>query len=107
MGDVLWQSYNINHGNQCHAVSKTSSAALRFPQDPGLFWELGHLSTFKEVMVKYGQSAFQGARRARDIAFGGGLACTLFFFLSLRNQLIFFPFFSLALIFFREAALLA
>merc|ERR1711964_599213 len=75
--DVLWQSYNINHGNQCHAVSKTSSAALRFPQDPGLFWGLGHLSTFKEVMVKYGQPAFQGARRARDIAFGGGLACTL------------------------------
>lgn len=59
---------------------KTSSAARRFPQVPGLFWELGHLSTFKEVMVKYGQSAFQGARRARDIAFGGGLACTLISF---------------------------
>lgn len=59
---------------------QTSSAVRRFPEDPGLYWELGHLSTFKEVMVKYGQSAFQGAQRARDIAFGGGLACTLISF---------------------------
>merc|ERR1711964_306010 len=58
---------------------------------------------------KYGQQGVKELDRTRLTA---KHRCSvelfaLFFFLSLRNQLIFFPFFSLALIFFREAALLA
>merc|ERR1711964_173870 len=59
---------------------------------------------------KYGQQGVKELDRTRLTAkhrCSVELFALFFFFLSLRNQLIFFPFFSLALIFFREAALLA